>query len=49
MLRYIDDISSIFRVSSLPDIISINKSQMKEKSKNIDQYQRYIAYISVFY
>ena len=49
MLRYIDDISLIFRVSSLSDTISVNKSRMKEKSENIDQYQRYIAYISVIY
>ena len=30
------DISSIFWVSSLLDMISANESQMKEKSKNID-------------
>ena len=38
------DISSIFRVSGLPDTISANESQMKEKSKNICQYRRYIGH-----
>ena len=40
------DISSIYRVSGLPDTISANNSQLKEKSKNISQYTIYRRYIS---
>ena len=35
MSRYIDDISSIFQVSGLPNTISGNESRMKEKLENI--------------
>ena len=45
------DISMIyrryFRCRSLSDKISTNKSRIKEKSKNIDQYQRYVTDISI--
>ena len=49
MSRYIDDISSIFRVSGLLDTKLANESRMKEKSENFGQYRRYIADILVIY
>ena len=44
MSRYIIDISSIFRVPGLPDMISENDSRSKEKLENVDQYRQYIGY-----
>ena len=47
MLRNIDDIPSIFRVSVHSDTILSNDSRLGEMLEKIELYRRYIADISV--
>ena len=48
MLRNIDDISSIFRVSGHLNTIFVNENRFLEKSEKIAQYRRYIGNLPIY-